>query len=109
MTLRDAMRDDASRVFLILDEFAELISIEDVPETPAVCDWSAQPGGEHLYGSPGDAWGVNAVHADITLAEGVIPQPEPGQELIVNDRAWIVRSSNTQTGLLNLKLYRNVA
>ena len=108
MKLRDAMRDDAARVFLNPDEFAEGIVIEDMP-TLAVCDWSAQPGGEHLYGSPGDTWGVNAVHADITLAEGVIPKPDPGQELIVNDRAWIVRSANIQTGLLNLKLYRNVA
>ena len=52
---------------------------------------------------------MNAVHADITLAEGVIPKPEPGQELIINNRAWIVRSANGQTGLLKLKLYRNVA
>ncbi len=109
MKLHDAMREDAVRVFLNTDEFAELISIEDVPETPAICDWSAEPGGEHLYGDTGDTWGVNAVHAEITLAEGVIPTPEPGQELIVNDRAWIVRSANTRTGLLNLKLYRNVA
>lgn len=109
MRLCDQLVRDAQRVFLNTDEFAELISIEDVPETPAVCDWSAQPGGEHLYGDTGDTWGVNAVHAEITLAEGVIPLPELGQELIVNDRAWIVRSADTQTGLLNLKLYRNVA
>lgn len=108
MKLRQQLVRDARNVFLNPDEFAEEISIEDV-KTPAVCDWSAQPGGEHLYGSPGDTWGVNAVHAEITLAEGVIPTPEPGQELIVNDRAWIVRSANTRAGLLNLKLYRNVA
>lgn len=109
MNLREAMLNDVARVFLNTDEFAELISIEDVPETPAVCDWSAQPGGEHLYGDTGDTWGVNAVHADITLAEGVIPLPEPGQELTLNGRAWTVRSAVPQNGLLNLKLYRNVA
>lgn len=109
MRLCDQLALDAHSVFLNTDEFAELISIEDVPETPAVCDWSAEPGGEHLYGSPGDTWGVNAVHADITLAEGVIPPPVPGQELTVNGRAWIVSSANTRTGLLHLKLYKNVA
>ena len=109
MRLRQQLALDAHSVFLNTDEFAELISIEDVPETPAVCDWAAQPGGEHLYGDTGDTWGVNAVHAEITLAEGVIPPPEPGQELIVNDRAWIVSSASTRTGLLHLKLYKNVA
>ncbi|MDE7065237.1 MAG: hypothetical protein K2O70_07190, partial [Desulfovibrionaceae bacterium] len=62
-----------------------------------------------VYGDTGDIWGVNAVHAEITLAEGVIPTPKPGQELIVNGRAWIVRATATLHGLLNLKLYRNVA
>jgi len=109
MRLCDQLALDAHSVFLNTDEFAELISIEDVPETPAVCDWSAEPGGEHLYGDTGDTWGVNAVHADITLAEGVIPPPVPGQELTVNGRAWIVSSANTRTGLLHLKLYKNVA
>lgn len=109
MILRDAMLADASRVFLNLDEFAELISIEDVPQTPAICDWLEEPGGEHLYGSPGDTWGVNSVYAEISLGEGVIPQPEPGQELIVNNRAWIVSAADTRSGLLHLKLYRNVA
>ena len=108
MKLRDAMRDDAARVFLNPDEFAEEIVIEDVP-TLAVCDWSAEPGGEHLYGSPGDTWGVNAVHADITLAEGVIPKPDPGQERIINNPAWLGRAAHGQPGLLKLKLYRNVA
>ncbi len=51
---------------------------------------------------------MNAVHAEITLAEGVIPLPEPGRELTVNGRAWTVRSAVPQNGLLNLKLYRNV-
>ena len=109
MRLCDQLVRDAQRVFLNTDEFAELISIEDVPETPAVCDWSAQPGGEHLYGDTGDTWGVNAVPAEIPLAEGVIPPPEPGQELIVNDRAWIVSSASPRPGLLHLKLYKNVA
>lgn len=109
MKLCDQLALDARRVFLNTDEFAELISIEDVPETPAVCDWSAQPEGEHLYGDPGDTWGVNAVHAEITLAEGVIPTPEPGQELLINGRSWTVRSAVPQHGLLLLKLYRNVA
>ena len=108
MKLRQQLVRDAHAVFMNPDEFAELISIEDVPETPAVCDWAAQPGGEHLYGDTGDTWGVNAVHAEITLAEGVIPLPEPGQELTVNGRAWTVRSAVPQNGLLNLKLYRNV-
>ena len=53
MRLRQQLALDAHSVFLNTDEFAELISIEDVPETPAVCDWAAQPGGEHLYGDTG--------------------------------------------------------
>lgn len=109
MTLRDAMRAEASRVFLNLDEFAEKISIEGVPETPAVCDWSMEPGGEHLYGNPGDTWGVNTVHAEITLAAGIIPMPETGQELLINDRLWTVLSAHELSGLLHLRIYRNVA
>lgn len=108
MKLRDAMRSDAARVFLNTDEFAEEITIEGVT-TPAVCDWSVQPGGEHLYGNAGDTWGVNAVHAEITLAEGIILQPEPGDELVINNRAWLVSFAAPADGLLNLKLFRNVA
>ena len=109
MNFKQQLDADIARVFLNPDEFAEYISIEDVPETPAVCDWSAQPEGEHLYGDPGDTWGVNAVHAEITLAEGVIPTPEPGQELLINGRSWTVRRAVPQQGLLILNVYRNVA
>lgn len=108
MNLRDAMRADAARVFLNVDEFAEKIVIEDMP-TLAICDWLEEPGGEHLYGATGETWGVNAVHAEISLGEGVIPQPEPGQEITVNGKDWIVSNADTQSGLLHLKLYRNVA
>lgn len=86
MNLKNVMAQEAVSVFLNTNEFAGSISIEDVPETPAICDWSQNPGGEHPYGNPDDAWGVNAVHAEITLAADVIPLPEPGQELTINGR-----------------------
>lgn len=107
MTLKEVIVSEAHSVFLNGDDFAESISIEDVPETPAICDWSVQPEGANLYGDIGDGRGINAVHANITIGEGVIPLPEVGQEITVNDMDWIVRSADAASGLLNLKLFRN--
>lgn len=109
MNLKSVIHAEAASVFLNTSEFAEFISIEDVPETPAICDWSTEPGGEHLYGNPGETPGINAVHADITLAEGVIPLPVPGQKLKLNGHFWIVCSASSQDGLFTLKLHRNAA
>lgn len=99
MNLKDVMQAEAAAIFLNVDEFAESISIEDVPKTPAVCQWSMQPEGEHLYGDP-ESRGVNVIHAEITIGEYIIPMPEPGQEIIVNAQYWIVRSAHAQSGLL---------
>ncbi len=108
MNLKEVMQREASSVFMNEDEFAEEIVIEGIP-TSAVCDWSVVPEGEHLYGSPDDTWGVNVVHAEINLAENIIPQPEIGQEIDVNGLFWQVRTASAQDGVLNLKLFRNVA
>ena len=108
MNLKAVIHNEAASVFLNPDEFAEYISLDDVPETPALCDWSVTPGGEHLYGSTGDPLGVNTVQAVVTLGEGVIPKPEPGQELTVNGQYWIVREASCASGLMTLKLFRHV-
>lgn len=95
--------------FLNLDEFAELIHIEGLPmPVPAVCDWSAEPEGQHLYAST-DSWGVNAVHATVMLRESALPEMSPGCELTINNRCWTVRGTTAAGGLLTLNLYRNVA
>jgi len=106
-TLKDQIRAEAS-VFLNLKEFAEEILIEGVP-TPAVCDWTVTPEGEHLYGSTGDTWGAGVEHAEIFLDEGIIITPEVGEQIYVNDKLWTVRRANPENGLLHLWLYRNVS
>lgn len=108
MTFKDQLALDLD-VFLNLDEFAELIHIEGLPlPVPAVCDWSVEPDGQHLYAST-DSWGVNRVHATVVLAKTALPEMSPGCELVINSHRWTVHSASSTGGLLTLKLYRNVA
>lgn len=109
MRLKDQIPRDASAVFLNPDEFSELITIEDEENVPAICDWSAAPGGENPWGSTDGPWGVNTIHAEISLSAGIIPCPEPGQVLMVNGRRWTVQHAEADEGLLDIKLMRNVA
>lgn len=108
MNFKDQMQRDLDAIMNV-KEFAELIHIEGLPEpVPAVCEWQAEPEGQHLY-APTDSWGVNAVHATVMLAESALPEMSPGCELTINNRCWTVRSASAAGGLLTLKLYRNVA
>ena len=108
MTFKEQLHKDRA-TFLNLNEFAELIHIEGLPEpVPAVCDWSVEPEGEHLYAST-DSWGVNSIHATVILAESAVPKLSPGCELVINKHRWTVRGASTNGGLLTLKIHRNVA
>lgn len=107
MSLKSSMRDEARRIFLNPDEFAEEIVIDGVPAL-ALCDWSINPEDEVPYGSS-ESWGISRVQAEIVIESDIIPLPEPGQELLINERDWIVRSASAQTGLLTMRLYRNIA
>lgn len=116
MKLRDQIIKDASGVFLNPDEFSERITIESVEDVPAICDWSVAPGGENVWGSnegsggyTDGTWGINTVHAVITIPAETIPCPEPGQILEINGRNWTVQHAEADRGLLDIKLMRNVA
>lgn len=112
MNFKDQLTLDLS-VFLNPAEFGEQIRIEGLfqPVT-AVCDWSVEPEGEHLYAAT-DSWGVNRVHATVQLAEAPITEAfgvlSPGCELTINKQNWTVRGVSTCNGLMTLNLYRNAA
>lgn len=108
MNFKEALAHEARAVFCNPAEFGESVTIDGV-DIVGVCEWSVQPQGEHLYGNTGDTWGVNCIHAKISVPEGVIPLPEPGQELMINDTLWIVKKALPSIGLLTIHLYRNIA
>lgn len=109
MTLQEQIVRDAAAVFLNASEFAERITIDGIEDIPALCDWSVAPGGENPWGSTDGPWGVNTVHAVISIEAGIFPCPEPGQVLVVNGRRWTVQHAEADQGILDIKLMRNVA
>ena len=107
MTFKEALAFDAAHVFLNVDEFAELMTV-DGEEMPAQWGEEVAPAPNVLESSV-DAWGVNTEKAVLILLESRLPLPVAGQSLLVNDVAWQVIKARPKTGLIRIELQRNTA
>ena len=102
MSLKDLMADDLLSVFLDVDEFADMtkIELEGVVYTiPAVVSKDESlPFGKMFDG---------VYQCDVTVAfrlADVARKPVKGQELILNDKPYLITNVSDEKGLLVVKM-----
>lgn len=109
MNLHDVMAQDLDDVFFNLDEFACIHVIEGKNIACIVDDSNgmAETGAANGFANVSGIGILNCNRIVMCKASDLVPQPLPGQKIVMDGKYWIVGDGLSETeGFLSLPLVR---